>query len=142
MEINHSSICFMCEQKEDIVEHLLLLWNEARQLWSDVENWITQIGFGVYKINDTKILVGELEGILGIDSIFTIQWKKGKRITLVKNEMKNFYFKENTGFAWSGERISLRIILSKEYLGTTVFYMIITHLQISNIGYLFQHMSL
>ena len=142
MEINNSSICFMCEQKEDIVEHLLLLWNEARQLWSDVENWITQIGFGVYKINDTNILVGELEGILGIDSIFTIQWKKGKRITLVKNEMKNFYFKENTGFAWSGERISLRIILSKEYLGTTVFYMIITHIQISNIGYLFQHMSL
>ena len=33
----------MCEQEEDCVEHMLLLCNEARQLWSDVENRIINV---------------------------------------------------------------------------------------------------
>ena len=38
-----------------------ILWNEARQLWSDVENWLTQLGFADGIITDTNILVGDSE---------------------------------------------------------------------------------
>ena len=59
----------MCKQEKDSLEHVLLICDESRQVWCNVENWIVPLGIDDFKITDTKKLVGGLEKTFGINSI-------------------------------------------------------------------------
>ena len=81
MKQKSSIICDFCKDETDSNEHMFLNCVIIRQLWREVENWISQIGVVDYIINEERIILGEL-----------------KKITLVKLDYShyqedNFYFK-------------------------------------------------
>ena len=94
MGIKNSKLCGMCRLEVDSVEHLLLFCEFIKKLWKEISNWIIELGMSDYNLTDRKIIVGDLENALAINSIILSTKKVIYNIQYVKNEIKNFYFQE------------------------------------------------
>ena len=73
MGIKDSATCLMCEEDKDSVNHMLLKCTNSIQLWSSIENWISDLGFPNVTLPDETIILGYHEKPLGINSIILIE---------------------------------------------------------------------
>ena len=73
------------------------------ELWNSVQNWIKELGMENYHLSNSRIILGDLENALSINTIILItkkviynSMKKEQipHIANVKNEIKKFYFEE------------------------------------------------
>ena len=65
MKQKSSILCDFCKDETDSNEHMFLNCVIIRQLWREVENWISQIGVVDYIINEERIILGELKNHTG-----------------------------------------------------------------------------
>ena len=75
MKQKSSILCNFCKNESDSNEHMFLSCAVIRQLWRDVENWISQIGVVDYVINEEIIILGELKKSHWLNSIILITKK-------------------------------------------------------------------
>ena len=52
MGIKASALCSFCNTKDDSVEHMLIECNIIKELWSEVRNWIIEIGVPGYYLSE------------------------------------------------------------------------------------------
>ena len=65
----------MGEEDEDSVKLILLKRTNSIQLWSSIENWISDLGFPNGILTDDTTILGYHEKPLGINSIILIAKK-------------------------------------------------------------------
>ena len=65
----------MCNQAEDSIEHMILECIHSRKLWSDVADWIIQLGMIDYNLSDMTKILGDLEIALSINCIMLLTKK-------------------------------------------------------------------
>ena len=75
MKQKSSVLCDFCKNESDSNEHMFLSCAVIRQLWRDVENWISQIGVADYVINEEIIILGELKKSHWLNSIILLTKK-------------------------------------------------------------------
>ena len=82
-------------------------------LWFEVQAWIVELGIPNYNITKEKIIMGELEKSICINSIILLTKKglyncmkeaKSPHILMVKNETKNFYYQEKYRLCMKGKK--------------------------------------
>ena len=100
MKIKESPNCNFCNDHEDSNEHMLLECENVKDLWLNVENWISEIGVINYNLNNKTIILGELHKAHWINAIILITKKvifnarTGTTIPTVdsiKIQVKNLY---------------------------------------------------
>ena len=69
MGIKPNAMCSFCKVSTDSVDHMLLHCNIAQNLWSEYNNWMTELGFLVYNLTDSRKILGDLENGPIINSI-------------------------------------------------------------------------
>ena len=103
MGIKTSSQCTFCKDETDSVEHMFIKCRIVRDLWAEVRNWIVEMGVPNYYLTEEKIILGEFEKSVCINTIILLTKKviynamkenKKPHLLYVKNETKNFYFQE------------------------------------------------
>ena len=103
MGIKNLDQCSFWESNTGSVEHMLIKCDISRDLWNSVQNWIIELGMENYHLSDAKIVLGDLENILSINTIILLtknviynSMKKEQKphILQVKNEVKKFYFEK------------------------------------------------
>ena len=67
---------------EDSIEHMFLECIHSRKLWSDVRDWIIQLGMTDYNISDMRKILGDMENVLAINCIILLTKK------VINNSMK------------------------------------------------------
>ena len=75
MKIKESSLCDMCKIDEDSVEHMLIKCSKSRNLWRDVEIWLSEVGLADYIIDEQTIILGENKKSFWINAIILITKK-------------------------------------------------------------------
>ena len=75
MGIKESGICSICEESEDSFNHMLYYCLISRQLWSTIEEWISEQGFPTVILTGETIILGYDEKPLGINSMHLITKK-------------------------------------------------------------------
>ena len=104
MGIKKSDQCSFCLTKMDSVEHMLIQCPISRNLWGSVRDWIEELGMPNYNITDSKIIIGDLENAVCVNSILLLTKKviynamkkeQKPHIAQVKNEVKKFYYEDN-----------------------------------------------
>ena len=55
-----SNLCDCCQSEEDSNEHMFLYCETVKQIWREVEEWISQIGVVEYVITEERVILGEL----------------------------------------------------------------------------------
>ena len=99
MGIKASALCTFCDDENDSVEHMLIKCRVVRELWSEVRNWIVENGVPDYYLTEEKIIIGELEKSVCINTVILLTKKiiynamkenKQPHILAIKNETKNF----------------------------------------------------
>ena len=65
----------MCNSEMDSNEHMLINCRISQQLWSEVELWLSEIGLKDYKIDETKIILGENEKSYWVNMVLLITKK-------------------------------------------------------------------
>ena len=55
-----SILCDFCKSEDDSNEHMHLYCELVKQIWREVELWISQIGVVDYVITEERIILGEL----------------------------------------------------------------------------------
>ena len=50
----------MCQTKPDSNSHMLLHCDRTKNIWSDFERWITQLGVNNYVLTENNIITGEI----------------------------------------------------------------------------------
>ena len=139
MGIKTSALCTFCNTENDSVEHMLIECNIIKDLWGEVRNWIIEIGVPDYHLSDEKIIMGELEKSVCINTIILLTKKviynamkevKHPHILAIKNETKNFYFQEKYRLCVKGKRhiferkffvIHIHYIIKTKYLYQNIF---------------------
>ena len=113
MGIKKSPNCSLCSIEVDSVEHMLFDCPVSRDLWLSVQNLIVELGIPNYIITKEKIIMGEMERVLCINSIILLTKKilyncmkeaKIPHALMVKNETKNFYYQEKYRLYMKGKR--------------------------------------
>ena len=103
MSIKRSDKCSFCLETIDSVEHMLIQCPIIRNLWGCVRDWIEELGMPNYNITDSKIIIGDTENALCINSIILLTKKviygamkkeQKPHISHVKNEVKKFYYED------------------------------------------------
>ena len=103
MGIKRSDKCSFCLESIDSVEHMLIQCPIIRNLWGCVRDWIEELGMQNYNITDSKIIIGDTENALCINSIILLTKKviygamkkeQKPHISHVKNEVKKFYYED------------------------------------------------
>ena len=69
MGIKESNLCGMFRLEVDSVEHMLLFGEHSKKLGNEVGDWIPELGMNDYNLTERKIIVGDLEKALAINSI-------------------------------------------------------------------------
>ena len=107
MKQKASILCDFCKDETDSNEHMFLNCVTIRQLWREVENWISQIGVVDYIINEERIILGELKKSHWLNSIILITKKiiftsklnlTIPSILCIKAEVKNMFEYEKLKF--------------------------------------------
>ena len=62
----------MCKTEIDSIEHMLLYCQHTRSLWDLVSEWIRDLGMPEYNLTTSRIIIGDLENALAIDSIILL----------------------------------------------------------------------
>ena len=75
MGIKKSDQCTFCKDATDSVEHMLLSCPIIKTLWSEVYQWIIEIGFQDYTLTDSRIIIGDLENGPILNSIILLTKK-------------------------------------------------------------------
>ena len=75
MGIKESNICSICEENKDSVNHMLLDCPITSQLWSSIEEWITELGFPIITLTNKIVILGYHEKPLSINSIILLTKK-------------------------------------------------------------------
>ena len=112
MGIKASALCSFCNTENDSVEHMLIECNITKELWREAWNWIIEIGVPGYHLSEEKIITGELEKSVCINTIIMLTkkviynaMKEVKyHILAVEKETKNFYFQEKYRLCVKGRR--------------------------------------
>ena len=113
MGIKNSPLCSLCKIERDSVEHMLFDCPVSKDLWLNVQNWIVELGIPNYIITKEKIIMGELERAICINSIILLTKKilyncmketKTPHVLMVKNETKNFYYQEKYRLYMKGKK--------------------------------------
>ena len=82
---------------------MLIQCRISRELWDGVRDWIVEIGMLNYNLSDTRIILGDMENAVCINSIILLTKKviynamkkeQKPHIAQVKNDVKKFYFEE------------------------------------------------
>ena len=85
---------------------MLLDCEIVKELWGRMEGWIFELGMVNYHLSNRRIVLGDLENALAINTIILLtkndiynSMKKEQRPTLlsIKHDTKNFISKKNTG---------------------------------------------
>ena len=67
--IKDSEMCSLCKTEKDSNEHILILCEVSRLIWTKVESWIREIGIDVYTMTDENCFFlgggGRIEGHIG-----------------------------------------------------------------------------
>ena len=99
--------------ENDSVEHMLIKCRVVRELWSEVPNWIVEMGVPDYYSTEENIIIGELERSVCINTVILLtknniynamKENKQPHILAIKNETKNFYFQEKYRLYIKGKR--------------------------------------
>ena len=107
MKQKSSTLCDFCKDETDSNEHMFLHCVIIRQLWREVEIWISQIGVVDYIINEERIILGELKKTHWLNSIILITKKiiftSKLNLTIpsifgIKAEVKNMFEYEKLKF--------------------------------------------
>ena len=116
MGIKQSNICGMCNLMEDSIEHMFFECIHSTRVWSDVRDWIIQLGMTDYNLSDVRKITGDMENALAINCIILLTKKviynamkkeRPPHFIAVKNEVKNFFIRKNTDYTLKGKRIFL-----------------------------------
>ena len=75
MGIKNSDQCSFCLVCTDSVEHMLIQCRTSRELWGDVREWIAEIGLPNYNLFDARIILGDMENAVCINSIILLTKK-------------------------------------------------------------------
>ena len=59
----------MCKAEVDSIEHMLLECQHSRSLWENVSAWIRELGMQDYNLTASRIIIGDLENSIAINSI-------------------------------------------------------------------------
>ena len=103
MGIKNSNLCGMCQMEEDSIEHMLLFCEVSQHLWTAVQDWIIEIGMVDYHLSNNRIIEGDLENALAVNSIILLTKKviynamkreRKPHLPNVKYEVKSFYYQE------------------------------------------------
>ena len=70
-----STLCDLCQKEEDSNGHMCLHCEIVKQLWREVEDWISQIGVVDYAITEGTFILGELRKSHWLNSIVIITKK-------------------------------------------------------------------
>ena len=128
MGIKKSDLCSFCLKEPDSVKRMLLHCEKTRELWCGVGNWIRGLGMGNYHLSNARIVLGDLENALYINTIILLTktsiynaMKKEQipNIINVKNDTKNFYFQEKYRHYIRGKGK----IFDKQYMLLTNIYL-------------------
>ena len=103
MGILQSDLCSMCKIEVDSIEHMFLGCLHVIELWENVTDWIVELGMPNYVMTASRMIIGDLENALAINTIIlhtkkVIYNAKKKEqiphILNVKHEVKKFYYQE------------------------------------------------
>ena len=96
----------------DSIEHMFLECIHSIRVWSDVRNWIIQLGMTDYNLSDMREIIGDMENALAINCIILLTkkvihnaMKKERRphFINVKLEVKNFFYQEKYRYYIKGK---------------------------------------
>ena len=103
MGIKISDQCGFCRSHTDSIEHMFLDCEIIVQLWNEVQDWIQALGMNNYNLSQSRIILGDLENAMSINTIILLTKKviynsmkkeQSPHILNVKNEVKQFYYDE------------------------------------------------
>ena len=101
MGLVQSDLCSMCKTEVDSIEHMLLECQHSMSLWENVSTSIRALGMQDYNLTASRIIIGDLENAIAINSIILHTKKviynakeKEQSIINVKHEVKNCYYQE------------------------------------------------
>ena len=98
-----SDLCGFCRSHSDSIEHMFLDCEIVIQLWNEVQEWIQALGMNNYNLSQSKIILGDLENAMSINTIILLTKKviynamkkeQSPHLLNVKNEVKKFYYDE------------------------------------------------
>ena len=127
MGLVQSNLCSMCKIEVDSIEHMLLDCQYSRILWDNISDWIRELGMADYNLTTSRIIIGDLENALAINSIilptkkviYNAKKKEQKpNIINVKHEVKNLYYQEKYRQCIKGRKIQFE----KQYNLLSMFY--------------------
>ena len=127
MGLVQSELCSMCKSEVDSIEHMLLECQHSRSLWDNVSLWIRELGMQDYNLTASRIIIGDLENAIAINSIilhtkkviYNAKKKEQKpNIVNVKHEVKNFYYQEKYRQYIKGKRVQF----DKQYNLLNLYY--------------------
>ena len=127
MGLVQSNLCSMCKTEVDSIEHMFLGCPHVIELWENVTDWIVELGMPNYVMTASRMIIGDLENALAINTIIlhtkkVIYNAKKKEqiphILNVKHEVQNFYYQEKYRQYIKGRNN----IFDKQYNLLTVFY--------------------
>ena len=99
--IKPSNICGMCNMEIDSNEHMFLECIHSIRVWSDVRDWIIQLGMIDYNLSDMRKIIGDMENALAINCIILLTKKviynamkkeRPPHFINVKFEAKNVFY--------------------------------------------------
>ena len=127
MGIKQSKMCGMCNVVEDSIEHMFLHCIHSVKLWSDVRDWIIQLGMIDYNLSDIRKITGDMENALAINCIILLTKKviynamkkeRPPHFIAVKYEVKNFFYQEKYRLYIKGKKS----LFDKQYNLLCLYY--------------------
>ena len=103
MGIKPSNLCGFCRTEIDSMQHMFLDCEISKAQRAEVKSWIIEPGMTDYNLSNMKIIVGDLENALAVNTIILLTKKviysgmkkeQKQHICNIKNEVKKFYYQE------------------------------------------------
>ena len=82
MGIKDSDLCGFCHVHSDSIEHMFLDCEISIDLWNEVQEWIHTLGMDNYNLSQSRIILGDLENAMSINTIILLTKK------VIYNSMK------------------------------------------------------
>ena len=114
-KLKPTSLCDMCNSEMDSNEHMLINCRISQQLWSEVKHWLSEIGLKDYKIDETKIILGENEKSYWVNMVLLITKKVIFNAKIAGKIPSLFSVKYNLQTIYNNELLKSRLI-QKEYI--------------------------
>ena len=115
--IKDSEMCSLCKTEKDFNEHMLILCEVSRLIWTKVESWIREIGIDEYTITDEIIFWGELNGSYWVNAII-LNTKKCIFLAKIRETKPSlFHIKASARYMHNYEKFSFQM-KNKEHIFT------------------------